>query len=232
MLRFLTLLALLSAVLPGRAQLQTNAAGERVYQLSGMLLSRSSAELTPIVYATVRVNHTRCIGLSNAEGFFSLPVTAKDTLFFYRLGYKPAFAIVANIIARTGGESEASPYLYELVYMREDSVTLPTVVITPYDSPDKLRAAILNMGIDPNDPTRLAANNLTSEIQQFYTLNLPKDEQDRVNVARQVYYDRMRQSTTMPSAGIDPIAAYRMIRYMSEKAKEKKNKNYNYWPED
>jgi hypothetical protein len=232
MKRILFLTLTLLALLGNHATAQTEGKRDpRLYQLSGMVLARSSAELQPVVYTTIRVNHTRRIAMSNAEGFFSMPVTASDTLFFYRVGFKPTFLLVDRIVSRYADQDSVSPYLYELVYMRDDSISLPTVLITPYDSPDKLRAAILNMGIDPNDPARLASNNLTDEIRQFYTLNLPKDAKDRENVSRQLYYDRMQAQTTRPSIGVDPIAAYRMIRYMANKAKEKKNKNYNYWPD-
>ena len=56
-----------------------------IYQISGMVISKTSSEVVPFV--RVQVNHTRRGAISNSEGFYSIPVGSADTLYFSHIGY-------------------------------------------------------------------------------------------------------------------------------------------------
>ena len=59
--------------------------------------------------------------------------------------------------------------------------------------------------------------------------SLPLDRGERAMIGQQMYYDYYRDRQVAPTLGFDPIAATRLLQYVVEKAKKKKNKRLNYW---
>ncbi|MEL7339040.1 MAG: carboxypeptidase-like regulatory domain-containing protein, partial [Bacteroidota bacterium] len=86
-MKWLSTIFLSLIMLPGLLQAQDQPRPQRVqvYQISGMVISKTSME--PVSYARIRINHSRNGALSNADGFYSLPVTIDDTLNFSHLGF-------------------------------------------------------------------------------------------------------------------------------------------------
>ena len=197
---------------------------EVVYQLSGLVISRTSME--PVPYATLQVNHSLRGAVTNEDGFFSIPVTERDTIYFRHLGFVDSKLIVKEYLNEY--KQENSVYLYVIQYIREDTFTLDPVAIFPYKTPEELKTAVLNM--DPEGtPDAIARENLSPEIIDAIIKTLPKDAGERLQVGQQMYYDYYRTRNLLPTAGLDPIAAMRMLQYVVEKAKKKKAKDLNYW---
>ncbi|MDX1906242.1 MAG: hypothetical protein SF053_04350 [Bacteroidia bacterium] len=200
---------------------------DRIYQLSGLLVSRSSGE--PIPYVRIQVNNTRQGALANGEGFYSLPVTIRDTLYFNHLGYHASKLIVWDYLNEYLGDR--SQYVYAINYLLEDTLTLPAVNIFPYDTPEELRTAVANMELLQNSPEDIARQNLDPKTLHTILAALPFDGGDRLMVERQRYYNFYQTKNLIPTVGFDPVTAARMLQYVAEKAKMRKNKDLNYWTE-
>ncbi len=197
----------------------------KVYQLSGMILNASTGE--PIPYVSIRINHSRRGTIANAEGFYSVPVVRGDTLYFSALGYKKArFLVSPYLDAYTGDTTEG--FIYAVHYLVEDTLELPTVRISAIRTPEELKTALLN--IPPETQSQVARDNVSPELIAYFLENLPVDPQERIKIAEQRYRDIYYQRTLRPTYPIlDPIAAYRLVKYLSEKAQVRKEKIYDYW---
>lgn len=199
-----------------------------VYQLSGMVLSATTGE--PIPFVSIRVGRTRRGTVANADGFYSLPVVRGDTLYFSALGYKRArFSFTEYLNAYTGDTSQG--FIYAVHYLVEDTIELPTVRITGIRTPEELKTALLNIPLETQ--TQVAKDNVSPELIAYFLQNLPPDPQERIKIAQQRYRDLYYERTLRPVYPIlDPIAAYRLIRYLTEKAQVKREKIYDYWTDD
>ncbi|MEN2993199.1 MAG: carboxypeptidase-like regulatory domain-containing protein [Bacteroidia bacterium] len=199
-----------------------------IYQLSGMVLSASTGE--PIPYVSIHIAGTRRGGIANADGFYSLPVLRSDTLLFSAIGYKRARFIIADYLkAYTGDTTEG--FLYAINYLTEDTIELPPVRITAIQSPEALKAAILNIPLESQG--FVARENVSPELIAYFIQNLPADPQERIKVAQQRYRDLYYERTLRPTYPIiDPIAVYRLVEYLSQKARVKREKLYDYWRDD
>ena len=200
---------------------------KKVHQLSGLILDEETKE--PIPFAKVRVNHSRRGMYSTFEGYFSLPLVEEDTLYFFCIGYAPTKLIIKDYLASYEGD-KSSNYLYALTEMKPDPITMPTVRITPYNTRDKLRAAIINMDADPNSPAALASENLDPDVMSAYFDNMEIDQGERQMVGRQLYYQQYRQQNVIPVAPlVDPISVLNYVNQIRRKTKKKKDKDLNYW---
>ncbi|MCB9231747.1 MAG: hypothetical protein H6581_08790 [Bacteroidia bacterium] len=199
----------------------------KVYQLSGMVLNKSNFE--PIPYATVRIIHTRRGIIANNEGFFSIPVVEEDTLIFMSLGHRPSILIMKNYLENYLGDKK-SPYVYAINYLQEDTIHLQGVTIFPYDTPEKLKTALLAMGSQKTLEEKYAEDNLDPELLDDFISNMELDNDERYIVGRQIYYQQYQQKSMMPVMPLfDPVAVYRLLKYITDKAKEKREKDLNYW---
>jgi hypothetical protein len=218
----LRLLLICCLLWPALAHSQTDS---RIFQFSGLVISRSSDEALP--FAQVRVNHTRQGVLSNPDGFYSVPVALGDTLFFTHLGYYDAKLVVRDYLAEYQGDR--SQYIYAITYMLEDTFSLDSVNIFPYDTPEELRTAVVNMDVSRSLQQRYAEENLDPRTLHAIMQTLPVDGGERITVARQMYYDYYQTKNLLPTVGLDPIAATRLLQAIVERAKKKRNKDLNYW---
>ena len=197
-----------------------------IFQISGMAVSKSSGE--PIPYVRIRVNHTRRGAMSNSEGFYSIPVGIADTLYFRHIGYHDSKLVIRDYLEEYQGDV-SSGYLYVVNYLLEDSLTLDTVYIFPYDTPEELRTAVVNMDVMETPLEKAARDNLDPAKLHAIMATLPIDGNERLQVAQQMYYDYYRTKNLLPTVGFDPIAATRLLQYIVQKTKKKKNKDLNYW---
>jgi hypothetical protein len=212
-------------LLPFALILTLYAQDPKVYQLSGMILNASTGE--PIPYVSIRINHSRRGTIANAEGFYSVPVIRGDTLYFSALGYKKArFLVSPYLDAYTGDTTEG--FIYAVHYLIDDTLELPTVRISAIRTPEELKTALLNIPLETQ--SQVARDNVSPEIIAYFLANLPPDPQERIKIAEQRYKDLYYQRTLRPTYPIlDPIAAYRLIKYLTEKAQVRKEKIYDYW---
>jgi len=198
---------------------------EGVYQFSGMVVDIDS--LTPIPFVRIQINHSRNGAVSSEEGFYSVPVTENDTLYFEHIGYKPSKLVIKDYLKDYRGDK--SQYIYVINYLYPDTVELDMVYIFPYDTPEELRTAVINLDSDPNSMIARARENLDPRVLHSIMASLPIDGNERLVVARQRYYNYYQNKNLIPTAGLDPVAAIQMLRYILDKAKKRKNKDLNYW---
>lgn len=194
-----------------------------IYQISGMVVS--SDDSSPIQFATVRVNHTKQGVLTNREGFYSIPVHEQDTLYFTHAAYATTKLIVRDYLREYKGEK--STYVYVVNYMA--GFTLGEQKIYPWKNEDELRTAIVNMSVDHNTLSEKARENLDPKVLAAIMQSLPKDGDERYVVGRQMYYDNYKRQNLIPNAGLDVVAAAKLLQYIVQKTKERSNKDLNYW---
>ncbi len=203
---------------------------DRIYQLSGLVVAKTNQE--PVSFATIQVNRSRRGMLTSMDGFYSIPVVAGDTLWISCLGFKKIWFSVSDYLIEFEGEEE-SPYIYAIHYLPEDSILLDTVKIFPYDSPEKLKTAILAMGVRPDINELNARDNLDPRVLSTFIKNMDLDPGERILVGRTVYYQEHQTRLKAPVMPLfDPVAAYQLLRYINQKTKQKKGKDLNYWNED
>lgn len=196
-----------------------------IYQITGMVVSETSDE--PIPFARIQVNHTRRGAIANETGFYSIPVGLRDTLYFSHVGYHDSKLVVAEYLRNYQGDR--SQYVYVVNYMREDTFELEEIVIFPYDTPEELRTALVNLGNTETALERAARQNLAPDQLHEIMEYLPVDGNERLMVARQAYYQRYQNQNLVQTAGIDPVAAARLLQYIVSRAKQRKTKDLNYW---
>lgn len=196
----------------------------RVMQISGMVVGQRSQE--PIPYVQVQVNHSRMGALTNQDGFYSLPVTENDTIYFSHVAYRPTKLIIAKYLQEYKG---SDTYIYVVNYMKDDTFSVRPIYIYPYKNKDEVVAAIMNMEVDKTSPDNIARDNLDPKVMDAIMASLPKDGEERYIVGRQTYYQNFNRQNLMPVAGVDAMAAVRLLQYIVQKAKTKNNKDLNYW---
>ncbi len=203
---------------------------EKVYQLSGVVLNADTEE--PVPYARIVSKRNRRIIVANSYGFYSIPVVASDTLYFFALGYKPVAFSVGEYLKKYKGNLSKS-YIYTLNYMQEDSIRLPEVTIFPYKTPEELKTAILNVPIKKTDPLYVAYKHVDPQVIEKITQSLPMDAAERYDVALELYRQSFHDRITVPTYPIiNPVAVYGIIREIVKKSKAEKEEKYKYWGDD
>ncbi len=229
MMNFFRSTLFLFVLLLGMQDLMAQQTTPRVYQLSGLVIAEGSQE--PVPFARVRIKGTRRGSFANVEGFYSIPVFATDTIYISSIGYRRGKLIVADYLKEYHGNPE-SPYLYAINYLKEDSIVLPDIAIFPYNNATELRTALINTNVDEAIESINARENLNPDVMDILIETLDIDEGERVMIARQLYYNEQQQRGVAPTATLfDPMAIYQLLNYIHRKTKEKKNRNFDYWPE-
>ncbi|MCB0852089.1 MAG: hypothetical protein KDD63_07715, partial [Bacteroidetes bacterium] len=143
-----------------------------------MVISKTNGEPSP--YVRVQVNHTRHGAVSNSEGFYSIPVGLGDTLYFTHIGFHESKLIIRDYMETYKGDK--SQYIYVVNYLLEDDYYLDPVNIFPYDTPEELRTAVVNMEVITNSPEQIARQNLDPETLHTIMETLPVDGGERLMV--------------------------------------------------
>lgn len=223
MIRRILLIMLGVFPLLGFAQERINSA--TVFQFTGLVVSESTSDSIP--YVRIQVNNSRRGAIANEEGFYSIAVNLRDTLNFSHVGYHDTKLVVAEYLKDYQGDR--SQYIFVINYMLEDTFTLPDVIIFPYDTPEELRTLIVNMGNTESALEKAARSNLDADVLHELMQNLPIDGGERLMVGRQMYYNQYQQQGIMQTAGINPVAAAQLLKYIASRAKKKKVRDLNYW---
>jgi len=202
---------------------------DRVYQLSGLVISQGNQE--PVPFARVSVNRTRRGGFANVEGFYSIPVLASDTVYLSSIGYRNTRFVVQDYLDDYHGDP-SSPYIYAINYLNEDSIVLPDIMMFPYNNAAELRTALIQTDVDEAIESINARENLNPDVMDVLIENLNVDAGERVMVARQLYYNEQQQQGVAPTATLfDPMAVYQLLNYIHKKTKERRTKDLDYWPD-
>lgn len=211
--------------LAGALQAQT----KQVYQLSGLIINRGTHEAVP--YAQIRVNNSRRGTVANEDGFYSIPVVETDTIYFASLGFRQSKLVFSEYLKEYQGNAN-SAYVYAINYLEEDSILISGITIFPYNTPGKLRTAIIETEVPEDVESVNARDNLNPKVMDRLIHGLTIDEGERVMVARQLYYNQQLHKNVAPTMPLfDPVAVYQLLRYINEKSQEKKNKSLDYWNE-
>lgn len=190
-----------------------------------MAISRSGR--TPVPYVTVQVNHSRQGTQTSSEGFYSIPATENDTLYFYHIGFKRGRLIMKEYLSEYSDKN--TPYIYVVNYLTEDSLTLPVVTIFPYDTPSELRTALLNMENTETQMERSARENMDPKVIEAIMATLDVDGQERLGVSQQKYYTDFTNRYLSPNVNFNPLMAAALLKYIVEKSEKRRNKDLNYW---
>ena len=218
-------LLLLLGVLPMIVMAQERITSNTVFQFTGLVVSETTGDSIP--YARVQVNKSRRGAIANEEGFYSIAVNLRDTLHFSHVGYHGSSLVVAEYLKDYLGDR--SQYIFVINYLLEDTFSLDEIVIFPYDTPDELRTAIVNMEYTETAQERAAKGNLSPDILHQLMESLPIDGGERVAVGRQMYYNQYQQQGIMQTAGINPVAAAQFLKLIADRAKKRKVRDLNYW---
>lgn len=210
-------------LLPHLAQAQEDR--YKVFQFSGLIVSQSTEQ--PIPFVRIRVNHTRAGAMSNSDGFYSVPVGLGDTLYFSHIGYHASKLVVREYLQQYQGDK--SQYIYAINYLLEDTFSLDSVFIFPYDTPEELRTAVVNLDVTNLPLEQNARENLDPKTLHAIMATLPVDGNERLLVGRQMYFDQYQTRNLMPMVGFDPITATRLLQEVLRRTQKKKNRDLNYW---
>lgn len=202
---------------------------KRVYQLSGLIVNKDSHEAVP--YVQVRIGGRRSGTVANSDGFYSIPVVENDTIYYSSLGFRTTRFVLANYLKEYQGDPN-SAYVYAINYIEEDSILLGGITIFPYNTPGKLRTAIIETEVPEDIESVNARDNLNPKVMDELMHTVPIGANERILIARQLYYKEQMHKNVMPTMPLfDPIAVYQLLRYINEKAKVRKDKNLDYWNE-
>lgn len=198
--------------------------GQKVYQLSGLVLDQVSGN--PIPYTRIVIHKNKRYALANLEGFFSIPVVENDTLYFQCIGYKPARFAVRNYFEQNKVSSNEE-YIYAVEYLIPDTtVSLPEIIVHPYDSPLALKTAMLNINAPFRGDYTQVQSNISPELMTYFMNNMPQNESEMQNALQQRYAAMYSQSRLLP-AFVDPVAVFNLLRHVNKKNKERREKVLN-----
>jgi hypothetical protein len=155
-LSILLVLACLAITTVGNAQDQ-----KRVIQLSGIVMDTVSGPL-PGVHVYVPKAGRGVV--TNAVGFFSMPVLVGDSIVISSVGYKRQHYIVP---------STSHEFSTIVVPMVEDVTYLKEIVIMPYPTEEVFKEAVLALNLPPDKP--IDEKNLNAELLALMLKTTPMD---------------------------------------------------------
>ncbi|MFZ9503848.1 MAG: carboxypeptidase-like regulatory domain-containing protein [Cyclobacteriaceae bacterium] len=136
---------------------------KRVIQLSGVVIGTDSSRAVAGVH--VYVPKAGRGAVTNAAGFFSMPVLVGDSVVISAVGYVRQHYIVPN---------HYSDFLTLIIEMVEDVTFLNQVTITPFPTEEVFKQAVLALNI-PLDEGQIDRKNLNAELMALMVRTAPMD---------------------------------------------------------
>lgn len=136
---------------------------KRVIQLSGVVIGSDSSRAVPGVH--VYVPKAGRGAVTNAAGFFSMPVLVGDSVVISAVGFVRQHYIVPN---------HYSDFLTLIIEMVEDVTFLNQVTITPFPTEEVFKQAVLALNI-PMDEGQIDRKNLNAELMALMVRTTPMD---------------------------------------------------------
>lgn len=136
---------------------------KRVIQLSGVVIGSDSSRAVAGVH--VYVPKAGRGAVTNAAGFFSMPVLVGDSVVISAVGYVRQHYIVPN---------HYSDFLTLIIEMVEDVTFLNQVTITPFPTEEVFKQAVLALNI-PLDEGQIDRKNLNAELMALMVRTAPMD---------------------------------------------------------
>lgn len=135
----------------------------RVIQLSGVTIGADSSRAIPGVH--VYVPKAGRGAVTNAAGFFSMPVLVGDSVVVSAVGFVRQHYIVPN---------HHSDFLTLIIEMVEDVTFLNAMTITPFPTEEVFKQAVLALNI-PLDEGKIDQRNLNEELMALMVRTTPMD---------------------------------------------------------
>lgn len=136
---------------------------KRVIQLSGVTIGSDSSRAIPGVH--IYVPKAGRGAVTNAAGFFSMPVLVGDSVVISSVGYVRQHYIVPN---------HHSDFLTLIIEMVEDVTFLSPLTITPFPTEEVFKQAVLALNI-PMDEGKIDRRNLNEELMALMVRTTPMD---------------------------------------------------------
>ncbi|MBK7958412.1 MAG: hypothetical protein IPK03_10020 [Bacteroidetes bacterium] len=141
---------------------------------------------------------------SNYEGYFSLVVSANDTLIFKCLGFKETKYIIPNTIE--GNKFTA------LQILSRDIVDLSEIIIVPWNTMSEFKQAFVDLQLNNNDDLIRAQQNLSLQRLERAERSLEYDGGEMAGYTLGLQTQQNFNNSTMPVYGLtNPIAWYNFI---------------------
>ena len=140
-----------------------HAEAQKLSQLSGLVVT--GEEQLGVAGISIYVPGKRRGTVSNAYGYFSLPVLAGDSLLITGLGFKKQYYKVPD----DGREG-----ISVLIYVDEDTLFTPVVELTPYATEELFKEAFLALKLPERDYNAMR-NNLEEQKLAMMRFNMPND---------------------------------------------------------
>ncbi len=184
-------------------QISTAQKNTKLIQFSGFLLTPSRDSMLPVCFGQV-YNMNKKIGTTaNYEGYFSLVVSANDTLIFKCLGFKETKYIIPNTIE--GNKFTA------LQIMSRDIVELSEIIIVPWNTMSEFKQAFVDLQLNNDDLIR-AQQNLSLQRLERAERSLEYDGGEMAGYTLGLQTQQNFNNSTMPVYGLtNPIAWYNFI---------------------
>ena len=154
----------------------------RVVQFTGIVASGDS--LLGVPGASIYVPKAGRGTISNAYGYFSMPVLAGDSIVIRSLGYRQQSITIPEDYQRQS--------FSVIISLKEDATILPEVRIFPYATEMDFKKAFLALKL-PEERGTVAADNLNEQVMRriFNTMPVGPMANYRQTMANQQYdYDR------------------------------------------
>ena len=193
------------------------AQSDKVIQLSGLVVTETKDEPSPLPFAEIRTKNTNRGVYASESGFFSIAVQLGDTLVFRYIGYKDAFYAVPNSL------QEEHYTIFQI--LSKDEILLPETVVYPWPKKEHFKQEFLAM--DVSNPLReIAEQNLAQKnIKRLMDLT-PSDGQSNASYylstqAKKAYYNGQFQPMNIlsPTAWIEFFKAWKRGDFKVKKSK-------------
>jgi|TARA_R110000737_G_scaffold324995_1_gene338170 hypothetical protein len=176
---------------------------DSLIQLSGVVVSED--DLEPLPYTTVFDRTIRRGVIADYYGYFSLVVTAGDTLHFSFYGHKTSSFIVPDTLSENR---------YSIIHMmQKDTVNLPQVDVYPWPSREDFARAFVEM--EPyDDALRRAQRELSGESLAFAAARIQVDAGTAQNYAANARNTKLYTVGQLPTLGI--FNPYSWAKFISD----------------
>jgi len=185
----------------------------KIVQLSGIVIGEDSTETLPGVHVYVPASGRGIV--TNAYGYFSLPVLMGDSVTVSAIGYHKFHYVVPY----DEGES-----ITEVFHLEVDTIYLENVDIFPYPTEEAFKKAILAMKLP--DEIKELRESLNGEYLAYMMKNAPMDPSvtARYYLDQQLYYQINRYGM-ITNPFLNPFNWARFIQDLKSGKYKKKDKN-------
>jgi signal peptidase I len=162
MIKKLTSIFSLIAILLALGTLESKAQDENLLQFSGVILDADS--LNPLPFSTVIIKNTNRGTTSDYYGFFSFVAEPGDTIRFSNVGYRSELYIIPDTL-------QTSRYSM-IQLLNRDTVELKEVTVYPWPTKEQFKEAFLSLNT-PDDDYQRAMRNLRQATMRDKIMNMP-----------------------------------------------------------